>query len=52
MLGSGVEGDTEAIEERLGTIERGLGSYKVTRAARPVNAPLWMEVIWLKDKVL
>ena len=42
-----MEGDTEATKTRLGTCERGLGSYKDSRAVRPVNTPLFMAVIWL-----
>ena len=44
-------GDTEAIEARLGASQRGLGSYKVWRAVRPVNA-LLMTVIRFSLKSL
>ena len=45
-------GETEATETRLGTCQRGLGSYKSMRAVRPVNAPLMIAEIWLELKSL
>ena len=41
-----------ATETRLGTCQRGLGSYKVWRAIRPVNNPSLMTEIWLESKYL
>ena len=38
-----MEGGTEATETKLGTCQRGLGSYNRVRAVRPVNVPLLIE---------
>ena len=48
----GVEGDTEATKARLGTCQRGLGSYNCLRLVRTLNAPLMMTEIWLYCKFL
>ena len=49
---NGKYGGKEATEARLVTCQHGLGSYKLRRAVRPVNAPLLMTVIRLLFKYL
>ena len=47
-----MEGNTKATKTRLGPCQRGLGSYKVWRAVRPLNNPLLMTEIRLLFKYL
>ena len=48
----GKKGGTEATEARLGTCQRGQGSYNSVRAIRPVNVPLLMTLIRFLFKYL
>ena len=51
MRVEGKQGGKEATEARLGTSQRGLGSYNCVRAIRPVNVPLLITVMlfWKKS---
>ena len=52
VMGGVLRCGTEPTETRLGTWQRGLGSYKFWRAVRPLNVPELMEVIRLRFKYL